>query len=80
MLNFHIDGHVPKPHNYIFPTVYERHTTHRYPFYDYNMLIDNSEILLYKTILALKKLFEEIHFLGIQGRGKGHKVKHLKII
>ena len=40
--------------------------------------------MLYKTILALKKkwvkCFWEIHYLGIQGRGKGHKVKHLKII
>ena len=22
----------------------------------------------------------DLHYLGIQGRGKGHKVKHLKII
>ena len=40
--------------------------------------------MLYKTILAFKKrwvkCFFEIHYLGIQGRGKGHKVKHLKII
>ena len=40
--------------------------------------------MLYKTILAFKKrwvkCFLEIHYLGIQGRGKGHKVKHLKII
>ena len=26
------------------------------------------------------KMFLEIHYLGIQGRGKCHKVKHLKII
>ena len=26
------------------------------------------------------KMFLEIHYLGIPGRGKGHKVKHLKII
>ena len=26
------------------------------------------------------KIFLEIHFLGIQGHGKGHKVKYLKII
>ena len=35
--------------------------------------------MLYKTILAFKKkwvkCFWEIHYLGIQGRGKGHKVK-----
>ena len=40
--------------------------------------------MLYKTILALKKKWLkkilEIHFLGIQGHGKGHKVKYLKII
>ena len=39
--------------------------------------------MLYKTILALKKwlnFFLEIHFLGSHGRGKGHKVKYLKII
>ena len=38
--------------------------------------------MLYKTILAFKKkwvkCFLEIHYLGIQGRGKDHKVKHLK--
>ena len=26
------------------------------------------------------KMFWEIHYLGIQGRGKDHKVKYLKII
>ena len=26
------------------------------------------------------KMFLEMHYLGNQGRGKGHKVKHLKII
>ena len=40
--------------------------------------------MLYKTILALEKrwlkFFLEIHFLGVQGRGKGHKVKYLKIL
>ena len=49
-------------------------------------LMDNDAeryCMLYKTILALKKWlnnFLEIHFLGIQGRGRGHKVKYLKII
>ena len=46
-----------------------------------------SEILHYvvqNNISVLKKkwvkCFLEIHYLGIQGRGKGHKVKHLKLI
>ena len=34
--------------------------------------------MLYKTTLALKKMVKI--FLKIQGRGKGHKVKYLKII
>ena len=47
---------------------------------------ETSEILHYvvqNNISVSKKwvkCFWEIHYLGIQGRGKGHKVKHLKII